>query len=52
MSAVFDRVGREGSLEEVTGRRTVSPKALRGLEKSKECEGEKKAGSPVKKSLG
>ena len=52
MSAVFDRVGREGSLEEVTGRRTVSPKALRGLEKRKECEGEKKAGSPVKKSLG
>lgn len=46
------RVGREGSLKEIIGRRAVSPKALRGSEKSNECEGEKKAGSPVKKSLG
>lgn len=59
MSAVLDRVGREGSLEEITeasmkrgseprrylgksetGRKPVSAKALRCLEKSKECEGE------------
>ena len=49
---MLSQVGREGSLKEITGRRAVSPKALRGSEKSNECEGEKKAGSPVKKSLG